>query len=304
MSVISEKKRYMKKIRIVLWISIITLLGCLYLFADRMQIRQKISGFGQTMLTQGSIPLMQEEENESIPEHYAYYYEQMNTEDKQRYRELYQVMKLHGMDLNVSLMDIETVERIFQYILLDNPELFYVENLETQTITIANVKSMMKAATIENMDEKQQIEAKKAIDEFLAGFLGQISEQMSDEKKAELAFTYVVEQLEYVPNSPYNQTLYSAALGQTVCMGYTAAFKYLCDQMQIPCISVLGTLEGGDHAWNMVCLDHIWYQVDCTQGDALVTYPPKVDYRWYKRSSEKMKKTHVLSEPELLPVCR
>ena len=274
------------------------------MFVKKYDMDQMISEVAETIFD-GSESIWKQKMNmESIPEHYAYYYEQMNAEDQQRYRQLLYVIQQHGKNLNVSVMDMETIERIFQYILLDNPELFYVDNLETQTITIANVKSMMTVATIENMDMKKQSGAQKTIDEFRDDFLEQISETMGEEEKAELAFSYVVEQLKYVADAPYNQTLYSAALGETVCMGYTAAYKYLCDQIGIPCISVIGTQQGGDHAWNMIYLDHMWYQVDCTQGDALVAQPPKIDYRWFKRKSKEMNQTHVLKNPELLPVCR
>lgn len=294
----------MKKSTLVLWISIVILAGCLCLFIKKYNIDQVILDMGEKLVEESDLIWKQSVKMESVPEHYAYYYEQMNTEEQQRYRELLYVIQQHGKNLNVSVMDMEMVERIFQFILLDNPELFYVDNLETQTITIANVKSMMTVATVENMDEQKQSDAKETIDEFREGFLKNIPETMSDEAKAELAFSYVVEQLKYVADAPYNQTLYSAALGETVCMGYTAAYKYLCDQVNIPCISVIGTQQGGDHAWNMVYLDHMWYQVDCTQGDALIAQPPKVDYRWFKRSSKEMNQTHVLKNPELLPVCR
>lgn len=294
----------MKKRTLVLWISIFILAGCLCLFAKKYHMDQMISEVAETIFDEFEWIWKQKMNMESTPEHYAYYYEQMNAEDQQRYRQLLYVIQQHGKNLNVSVMDMETIERIFQYILLDNPELFYVDNLETQTITVANVKSMMTVATIENMDMKKQSGAQKTIDEFRDDFLEQISETMGEEEKAELAFSYVVEQLKYVADAPYNQTLYSAALGETVCMGYTAAYKYLCDQIGIPCISVIGTQQGGDHAWNMIYLDHMWHQVDCTQGDALVVQPPKIDYRWFKRKSKEMNQTHVLKNPELLPACR
>lgn len=311
----------MRKLLGILFASIFILVGCLGYLRVSKAIRYNNLDFenmGYSLMNTADSERMEERRRmldkyaeaknnhhvEALPDHYLYYYEKMNSEDQQIYQELYSAMKQHGTSTRISVTDMDTIERVFQYIILDNPELFYIENLEAETITIAKIKSMMTIRTIENMDEVEQTSAQKKIDEFKANFIGQISESMSEEAKAESAFTYVVEELEYVVGSPYNQSLYSAALGQTVCMGYTAAFKYLCDQMDIPCISVIGKLEGGDHAWNMVYLDHIWYQVDCTQGDALVTYPPKVDYSWFQRKSEDMAKTHVLREPELLPVCR
>lgn len=49
-----------------------------------------------------------------------------------------------------------------------------------------------------------------------------------------------------------------------VCEGYANAFKYLCDRVNIPCVSV----ESDTHKWNLVQLeDGKWYQIDVTWND-------------------------------------
>ena len=79
------------------------------------------------------------------------------------------------------------------------------------------------------------------------------------------------EQEEVVANE---QNAYGALVdGKVVCEGYTRAFQLLCNEMDIPCISVNGTAEnavaGGDgnHIWNAVQLDDEWYYVDVTWND-------------------------------------
>lgn len=65
------------------------------------------------------------------------------------------------------------------------------------------------------------------------------------------------------------QTAYSALVeGTTVCAGYCAAFKLLCDAYDIPCVIVRG-LDGENsaHVWNYVLVDGQWYGVDCTWDD-------------------------------------
>ena len=57
---------------------------------------------------------------------------------------------------------------------------------------------------------------------------------------------------------------------QAVCDGFSMAYKYLLDLMNIPCISVGGYAcdhEKGvyeRHSWNMVCFDGNWTHVDVT----------------------------------------
>lgn len=65
---------------------------------------------------------------------------------------------------------------------------------------------------------------------------------------------------------------------ETVCDGYSKAFKLICDRENIPCIIVVGygyvynmygELEPGGHAWNYVQMDDgKWYAVDVTWNDS------------------------------------
>lgn len=66
---------------------------------------------------------------------------------------------------------------------------------------------------------------------------------------------------------------------QTVCDGYSKAFKMICDANDIPCLVVCGygyspsffnfLLIGGGHAWNYVQMeDGKWYALDLTWDDA------------------------------------
>lgn len=56
--------------------------------------------------------------------------------------------------------------------------------------------------------------------------------------------------------------------GLCVCEGYAEAFKLLCDREGIPCITVVGTGNGGAHKWNMVLMeDGEWYTLDSTWND-------------------------------------
>ena len=56
--------------------------------------------------------------------------------------------------------------------------------------------------------------------------------------------------------------------GVCVCEGYAEAFKLLCDREGIPCITTVGTGNGGAHKWNMVQMeDGEWYTLDATWDD-------------------------------------
>jgi hypothetical protein len=55
-------------------------------------------------------------------------------------------------------------------------------------------------------------------------------------------------------------------LGTSVCEGYAEAMNLLCYYAGIECLMVEG-YAGGDHAWNIVNIDHAYYQVDLTWDD-------------------------------------
>lgn len=58
--------------------------------------------------------------------------------------------------------------------------------------------------------------------------------------------------------------------GRAVCDGITKAFMLMSRIEGIECIRVSGTLNGGNHAWNKVKLDGIWFVVDVTGDDAIL----------------------------------
>lgn len=81
---------------------------------------------------------------------------------------------------------------------------------------------------------------------------------------------------EYVTHDMHRQrSAYGALIeGRTVCTGYARAFQALCDQLGLPCYTVLGSYNGTGHAWNAVYIDGETRYVDCTLAD---TGTPEAD---------------------------
>lgn len=110
---------------------------------------------------------------------------------------------------------------------------------------------------------------------------------------------YICENVSYTTSSDiydrYYQTVYSAFYGNrdTVCAGYSKAFKLICDKYGIPCILVHGFGLGERHMWNYVQLNGDWYAIDTTWDDNsysasynyfLVGSSTVVDYMRFDRS--------------------
>ncbi len=63
----------------------------------------------------------------------------------------------------------------------------------------------------------------------------------------------------------YGQTAYEALCQEkAVCAGISEAVDYLLYRTNIPCITIVGTLNGIPHSWNAVKLDNYWYYLDAT----------------------------------------
>lgn len=70
----------------------------------------------------------------------------------------------------------------------------------------------------------------------------------------------------------HTQEAWSCMVGEavkteTVCAGYARAVYMLCQEREIPCICVKGTLNGGNHLWNLVYVDGQWLHLDVTNTD-------------------------------------
>lgn len=68
---------------------------------------------------------------------------------------------------------------------------------------------------------------------------------------------------DYLPWTPLSAL---TDVSQPVCEGYSKAFKLVCDELGIPCVTVDGYARGG-HMWNQVLLYGNWYAVDVTWDD-------------------------------------
>ncbi len=67
-----------------------------------------------------------------------------------------------------------------------------------------------------------------------------------------------------VEQTEFTQSAYSVlCMDKTVCAGYTQAFTWLCNAVDIDCFGVTGS----NHGWNKVNVNDNWYNVDCTWND-------------------------------------
>lgn len=96
-------------------------------------------------------------------------------------------------------------------------------------------------------------------------------------EKIEFINNYLVDHCEYLSAAMEEPELHKTAFtaygalieGKSVCEGYTNAVQLFCQALDIPCVKVTGTVDGGNHIWNAVYLENKWWMLDTTFNDPI-----------------------------------
>lgn len=101
-------------------------------------------------------------------------------------------------------------------------------------------------------------------------------------KQAEFVHDHIINNTSYrledacrKENIGFIRTAYGALVkGESVCEGYSRAFKSVMDKLGIPCVLVNGVFRHGEntlelHMWCEVQIDEKWYAVDATMDDPI-----------------------------------
>ncbi len=186
----------------------------------------------------------------------AYYRNLLTPEEQELYKAI--VNGLLRYETAISFRhcrdEIATVRKVVHAIHRDHPELFYVdfwkfELLRATFLCPSQVRFRML------LDEKQT----KAVARTLAAraaALQRVSDPAMDrEQRYYMIIKNITNTTVYRDSGSnfWSHTAGGAALGgEAVCEGVAKLFLFLCQQNQLPCAFINGTLHGGRHAWNMV----------------------------------------------------
>ena len=83
----------------------------------------------------------------------------------------------------------------------------------------------------------------------------------------------------------------------TVCEGYAKAFQLLLNACGIENVYVQGRGNGGSHAWNQVCIDNKYYNVDVTWDDLEGIPFDGISYNYLNVEDVYFNKSHTASTP-------
>ena len=226
------------------------------------------------------------------------YYHMLNDKMKRVYRQIY----ANALACNNSFAPLEAVnaaqlKNVFEAVYNDHPELFW---LDTQFECKYRVGGECVEVTLSyNRTAQNLSQAKSEFEAAAKPILDGAASESSDLDKEKYVHDALIKKADYARSSAMNQSAYSALVsGDTVCAGYSRAFQYLMQQLGIPCYYCTG-YSGEEHAWNIVKIDDVYYNVDTTWDD---TDPSTYDY--YNKTDADYVGTHVRTGLSVyLPAC-
>ena len=256
------------------------------------------------------------EEKETVRFQDYFYYSTMDAKEQKVYKEILYALENYVEEMPLSSTRTEIVDKVFQCVLMDHPEIFYADGYSFVKYTLGDeIKKITFSGTyIYEKEEKEHIEGE--IEQAALELLKGLRADASDYEKVKYVYETIIRNTEYDMTAEDNQNIRSVFLnGASVCQGYAKAVQYLLTKLQVPVTLVIGTVENGEgHAWNMVKIDDEFYYLDTTWGDASYLFhvnedsvqiqnTPEINYDYLCVTTEEILRTHSISSMYMMPYC-
>ena len=212
---------------------------------------------------------------------YEFYYELMPTTERIVYRAMYDGFINSEAIFSIPKCEYEKICEIFEKLVDDHPEIFYVKSIRIQSGSIHRGYRIIPQYRFSKDEiECMNVEIKREVESLVLKCEGK---SVVDSEK--MIHDYLVKKAIYKDiDAPYSHEMPGVFLyGIGVCEGIAKAFKYLCDCVGICSGIVVGNTKGETtaHAWNQICIDNEWYNIDVTFDSNLTKCSGAVRYDYF-----------------------
>ena len=200
-----------------------------------------------------------------------YAYSTLTAEEKELYDAI--VSGIENLRYKICDEDAYTLEewsKVYGMVYNQEPQLFYMG----AKMKVGKLFYLTKDTAVIN-------EMQQSIDAVADKLIAEANGKSTTFEKLKVFHDYLVFnstfELKEEGSYDYNASIYNAfgsgeAQGNIQCAGYAKAIQYLCDKSGIDCMVVTGeTSTGQTHAWNVVDVDGVWYNLDATWDDPILT---------------------------------
>lgn len=173
-------------------------------------------------------------------------------------------------DTSGELTDKEIGEALEAY-KNDHPEVFWLSSECTYYVDDGDTNIEL----VFRISGEELAQARKKFDTAVEKIISQAPKNADDYEKELFVNNYLIENCTYDEmgaksdkelnneNNAYGAVIEKKA----VCEGYARAFQLLCTRLGVDCVTVTGTVDDVNHAWNCAKIEGEWYQVDATWND-------------------------------------
>ncbi len=248
-----------------------------------------------------------------------YAYELLTDAGKTLYVEMLAILQNLGTDVTVSTTSDEAIEMVFDYVMADHPEIFYVDGYQYTNYSVGDTITRISFTGnyLYGADEvkRRQTRINEAVNKCLQG----APSSEDDYYAIKYVYEYLIANTEYDMDAVDNQNICSVFInGKSVCNGYAKAAQYLLGKLGIKSTLVTGTVNtrnssGVRHAWNLVLCNNAYYYMDVTWGDASyqtvsgesadATKLPAVNYDYLNVTTSEITSNHAISDIMAMPKC-
>lgn len=253
------------------------------------------------------IPGGTEENSDSILDDHSkkWGYNQLSSLQKTVYEKLVEAAKscssrVDISDLKVKASDFDRVYWAFDY---DNPQYlalgsgysyyYYPSTGYMQSFTISYGRTQAQVGVIQ-----------KKFDATAKSVVSEAKKQLTDYSQLKYVHDWIVNNTDYTLTGPAYKSEADGAVvyGKALCEGYSKAFMYMAQELGFECVCVVGKANGTAHMWNMVKLNGVWYHVDVTFDDPIVSGGGNMlSHEYFLLSTYDIGKTHSIDNPINIP---